>query len=636
MIKKLVVLLLMSIICLVGATSVLAVKYSQSPMLHTKVASGELPAVEKRLPEKPVVIEPIEEIGQYGGIVHVVTSDPNQIEDGWSFIGLDTMLRYARDGFTIVGNIAENWEFSEGGKVLTLHLRKGIKWSDGVPFTANDIMFWYEDILLNKEITPVKPVWGIWVVDGELMKVEKIDDYTVRFRTIAPYPTALYDLLNMFEGRIYYPKHYLKRWHPRYTSKEKLEKLVKEAGYEDWYLLFIAKKAQCTNLNTGDVGYPTLLPYVLEQKKPGEWIFVRNPYFWEVDPEGNQLPYIDRLHVSLVEDLEVMNMKAINGELDLVGFSTTLDNYPLYMENSERGNYHTLLWPGFYGSACAFMPNLTCKDPVLRKILWDRRFRIALSLAINRKEINDTLFFGKGAPCQATVIRESEFFDEKFFEAYTEYNPEKANKLLDEMGLDKRDEEGYRLRPDGKRLYLLVEFWSGEGPKASIGELVKPQWAEIGIDATWKEEERAFLSTKVDANEVDITTEALWACDSGYFLSTGSTGWFVPPLSQNANKPWAAWYLSGGESGEEPPEVMKKILNLFDKMLVTFDKKEQLRLGKEILRLQAENLWVIGIVRIPSCILVKNDLRNIPEKGVWGTGWGFMNISYSEQCFLKR
>jgi len=638
--RKLVVVLISGTICLLlGMGSVMAAKYNEAPMLKIKVAAGELPPVEERLPDEPLVIPVVEKIGEYGGTIHVQSLSPGNWETGgWQIINFECMLRVAPDGKTILPNLAKDYKLSEDGKTLTLHLRKGIKWSDGAPFTADDILFWYEDVILNDELTPVKP--KRWSPGGKLMKIEKIDDYTVRLHFAAPYPLVTLHLVRAARGGFYLPKHYLKQFHPRYTPMEKLEKMTREEGYNYWYQLFNVKRNDGWGGKAG-VGYPTLRSHVLIEKKGEVYIAGRNPYYWKVDPAGNQLPYIDKVFTTAgVGSRELMTGKVVTGQVDYDCQMTSLGNLSLYKESAEKAKYRVLLWPHGYANFVSYQPNQTYKkDLVLRDILRDVRFRRALSLAINREEINEALYFGMGVPRQTTVVPDSIYFEEEFAKAYAEYNPEEANRLLDEMGLKWDANHQWRLRPDGKKLSIILEYIEEETPMTATSELVKEYWKAIGIDLNLKVISSELMWQRYAANNVQMG--ASWG--SGYLdISFPLDPSFYVPMATGLGgcwgTLWAHWYLSGGKEGEEPPEEVKKNIERWEKMQITIDEKERIRLGKEILRSQAENLWVIGTVGMaPHPIIVRNNLRNVPEKVPYYT-WDlyFSTIAYPEQFFFEH
>ena len=611
-------------------------KFNEAPQLAQLVKQGKLPPVEKRLPLEPLVVVPVEEIGQYGGTARVATKRPLILEDGGLMIGHEPILRVARDGKTIIPNLAKKWQLSKDGKTLTLYLRKGIKWSDGEPFTVDDIIFWWEDVILNNELTPVKPI--AWTPGGKPMELEKIDDYTIRLKFSAPYPVAILRLAHYdgVEGSFFLPKHYLKQFHIKYNPQA--NELAKKGGFNYWYELFNTKAL----INSGsgravDPGTPTLQAFMIISKSQDTVIAERNPYYWKIDPAGNQLPYIDRIFVSVVSNAEMVNLKTTTGDVDFAGFNTRLDMYPVYKENAVKNNYRVLLWQDVFGGEVIFMPNQTHPDPVLRKIFQDKRFRIALSLGINRDEINQLFYMGMAQPRQTTVIPQSRYYKEEFAKAYIEYDPVRANKLLDEMGL-KRGPDGYRVRPDGKRLEILIEYTPVDTIRGPVSEFVQQQWDKLGIKVAVKEITTELQQVRAPGNQMDMTVWNADKCTDILFPITPM--WFVPYNTgwENGWCPlWAQWYASKGKSGEEPPKEAKRLLDLWEKMLSTTIESQRTKLGQEILKSNAENLWTIGTVGLaPVPIIARNNLRNIPEKGIWGWDYFWAMLYNPEQFFFKQ
>lgn len=610
--------------------------FHQAPMLRTKVASGELPPVEERLPNEPIVIEPLEEIGQYGGIAHASTVYPNGFWDAYGLLfRWEPFGHIARDYKSTAPNLAKSWELSKDGKTVTIHFRKGVKWSDGVPFTADDIMFWYEDMFLNDELTPSKP--RLWCPGDKPMVVEKIDDYTVRFRFSVPYPIVELLFAHCHTITMLQPKHYLSQFHPRYTPMEKLEKMAKEAGFDSWYRLFNEKIDMGISFSQRNPDLPVLTAFRLKEMRPDIILLERNPYYWKVDTEGNQLPYIDKIVIRQLSELESYHTAIVSGKVDIAGTNASLMNYTLYKENEEKGNYRVLLWQGTYMPEPVFMFNRTSKDPVLRKIFRDKRFSIAMSLAINRKEVNDSLYYGKGTPCQTTYVPQSRYYEEKFAKAYVEYNPEKANRLLDEMGLKWDKNHECRLRPDGKELFLTLEGFDTR-MWIPVAEMVKEYWGKVGLKITIKPTTGELLQIRAPANEIDLGmfcndrgTDILGVLNPIYFVPV-TAGW------ENTWCPlWGKWYLTNGKAGEEPPEEPKRLINLWERLKQTMDEDERTRLGKEILQSQAENLWTIGVVGLePKPVIVSSNMVNYPEEALFGWDIGNMLPFAPETCFFKH
>lgn len=632
MIRKLVVILLSGAICLVGGASALAMKYNESPMLRVKVAAGELPTVEKRLPEQPKVVTVLEEIGQYGGAMRMLLG-----AELWQCQREGMLETYPYFSDQVAPNILESWEVSEGGKVYTFHLRKGMRFSDGVPVTTEDVLFKYEDVLMNEKLTPAFPSWGR--VDGEPMELEVVDEYTFRVRFVGAYgsfPLVLHGYGQNWNTWIA-PKHYLKRFHPRYTPMEELEPLIKKEGFSEgeWWRLYLqhATSGNAGNVQ-GDLHFPTLCPWVLVEKPSLTMTtWERNPYYCKVDAEGNQLPYIDRIYAETLtaKEREVATMKYISGQANMAREYIGLSEMSLYLENAEEGGYRLLMLPSELGTYVHYVPNYTYPDPVWRKIIGDVRFRRALSLGMNRQEIIETVYFGLGEPVQCVLAPGSRYMDEKYASLDTQYNPAKANQLLDEMGLDKRDKEGYRLRSDGERLTLPIEFQIVNAYNVPTTEMVVRDWQKLGIDATMKVIGGSLHGERLAANQIVMY---VWhQCSSTDDGWSTNPYWWVPYMWVNFGQLWQDWYVSTGKTGEEPPAEIKRLFELMEVMAQTTDDSERLKAGREIVRSQAENLWRICTVgNVPWPVLVGKNMRNVPEKdeiSLWVT-WNL------EQAFLEQ
>lgn len=611
--------------------------FAEAPLLAERVSAGSLPPVEERLAQDPMVLTPLEQIGEYGGTAHMVSDTAGRY--GWDaqILVADRMsylLRLDLDCLNVVPALASSWEMSADAKTLTINLRKGVKWSDGATWSADDIMFWYEDVVQNDELSPVKPYSWTW--DGELMNVAKVDDYTIRLRFPVSHPMAP-ALHSRGFFATHYPKHYLQDYHPRYVEQADLEKMTKDADFEFWYQLF-GKKA---NADTRDEPYhPTLWAMQFVEKGVDYVVGERNPFYWVTDTGGNQLPYIDRVHGTAVANREVGTAKMLAGEVDLAGWLSTTENYPLYQENAEQGQYKVLLWSSVWGAEAGFGPNQTCKDLPLREIFQDVRFRRALSLGMDRDEINSALYFGKAVPRQMTVLPTSRYFEPEFATSYVEFDPAEANRLLDEMGLDKRDAEGYRLMTNGERLAWQIDYpGAGERPREVVAELVIEQWREnLSVQATLKAYTGDLMSERVRANDIQMN---LGDCDNAMDIMFIITPYWSVPMNWGWEWSWEAqwglWYQTNGEEGEEPPQHMKDLLDKWERMTATLDEDERTRLGKEILKEQAENLWVIGTVGLaPVPILAAKNMRNIPEEQLWGWDCFFGSIFGAPTWYLEH
>jgi len=610
-------------------------KFNQAPELAVRVAAGELPPVEERISDEPMVVEPLEEIGKYGGILRLGATDPSSLGHDIFTARLQRLFRITSNLKDIVPNIAKSWDLSEDMKTLTIYLRKGMKWSDGAPFTADDFLFWYEDIILNDELTPVKP--KEWSPGGELMKVEKIDDWTVRLKFTIPYPVVIDRLTG---GGIFAPKHYLKKYHIKYNPKA--NEIAKKEGYDEWWQCF--NFHQLGGDSQQDVDLPTLDPWTLRKIDTyGNKYYRRNPYYWKVDIAGNQLPYVEGQDRILVEDLEVLNLKAIAGEFTYASWQLALKNYPLYKKGEKKGNYRTMLFPDARASECGFAFNYTHKDPVLKKIFNDIRWRQAMSLAINRDEINEVLFFGKGTPRQAVPDPGCSFYEDWMGKYYIEYDPERANKLLDEMGLKWDKKHQYRLRPDGKTLAITIEFNQTKPTIGKILELTKGYWEKVGVKVALKGEQNVFYQQRLRANECDMGVWAIGGASESYSRRASPIRlrppWHWPQSSPLGGVEWWNWYNTNGKTGEEPPEEIKRLYRLVDEWLATPRGTEKyLKLGKEILTINVKGLYLIGTVGlVPRVAIIKNNLKNTPKAGsILSIEYDLWKPYQGDQWFFKR
>jgi peptide/nickel transport system substrate-binding protein len=597
--------------------------FREAPALAQQVREGKLSPVEQRLPENPLVVQPIEEIGQYGGTWRRAFTGVADFH-AYGRTVYESMLRWPRDPKDPIGpGLAERWEFSPDGQQLTLTVRKGLKWSDGEPFTVDDILFWWNDIALNKELTPAPP--AEWVINGEPMKLEKLSPEQVRMKFGGPNGLALRMLafhgnqwpLNFERFGFFAPAHYLKPFHPKYNPSIPDYKLFNE-------------KADDLNPER-----PAMTAWRVTSWKAGDRAIIatRNPYYWKVDPQGNQLPYIDEIRLDLVENREALNLKAVNGEIDMQFRNIDIAKYSLLQENRQRRDYRVLRWPDANGSQVAFFVNQTIGDPDLRQAFQDLRFRQALSYGINRKRINEVSFFGLGKERNAVLIPASPFYVPELEDEYAQFDPAKANALLDETGL-KKGPDGFRVMANGKPVELTIETIQTSGAMLDAIELVHRDWETLGLKTVIKSSPRESFWPRALGNEIGI---AVWNTDRGiepfvdpiYLLPFDNRSWFAPKLGD--------WYSSRGQKGERPEGTLAKAQELFDQFRATTDPARQIEIGKQIVKLEADNLWVIGTVgAVPSIVVVKNNFRNVPENAV--TDWIFMSPGNLDppQFFFKK
>ncbi len=596
--------------------------YNEAPMLAEKVAAGELPPVTERLPANPLVVEPYDRIGVYGGIWHMGmnggTDDPI-FRRGAGYTGL---VRWSVDWSSVVPDVAESWEVNADATEYIFHLREGLKWSDGVPFTAGDIMFWYEDMVMNDELTPGKPNW--MRAGGEIGVVEKVDDYTVKFTFAAPHSLFL-KLLSTPDGvaPVKFARHWFEQFHPKYNPD--VDKLVTEAGLDGWTALFTQRGG---SMNQGvlyqNARLPTLDPWVVETPMAADAtqvVVVRNPYFYKVDPEGNQLPYIDKIVYVVGDSVETLVLKALNGEIDMQDrHIATNDNKAVFFDNMEAGDYHFFETVPSNMNTMIICLNLSHKDPVKREIFQNKDFRIGLSYAINRQELIDLVWVGQGEPYQAGPRPTSQYYNEQLAKQYTEYNVDLANEYLDKAGYSERDGDGFRLGPDGQRITFTVEITAANQPQIDMMEVIATYWQAVGIDAQVLVEDRSIMYERKEANEHDAN---VWAGDGGLDVVLEPRYYFPYSAESNWAEGWQYWYNNpSDERAMEPADAAKQQMELYDQLKATADPAAQDELMAQILQIAADEFWVIGISLPPTGYgIVKNNFHNVPE--VMPSAWNY-------------
>jgi peptide/nickel transport system substrate-binding protein len=575
-------------------------KYSESPQLAEMVAKGELPPVDERLPENPLVVLPISSVGQYGGTWYRGWRGINDFHC-FGRIVYDPVLRWPRDPKDPVQpGLAEKWEWSDGGKTLTLYLRKGLKWSDGAPFTVDDIIFWWEAIETDTNVSPAPH--AEWIVNGKPMELEKVDDTTINLKFDAP--NGLAETVGLaFHGNqwplgferfgFFAPKHYLEQFHPKYNSS---------ATYEEF-------EAKAWEYNPER---PAMTPWIITEWEEGadHMIATRNPYYWKVDVQGQQLPYIDQVYFYLVEDNTAINTLALAGKLDMQHRGIQLSQYPVYLEQAEQYDYHVFLWPQAQASGLTFFPNQSYSDPKYRELMQDFKFRQALSQAIDRDTLNEILWLGTGVPMTISVVKDSALYQPDIADIYGEYDVELAKSLLDEVGLPV-GADGLRTFPDGSPLQLVVESSYTSGSLYDGIELVAEWWRAVGLDTRVETMSRDVYWPKACANEVMIAT---WTTDRGlvpmvdpiYQFPFDERSWMAPAFG--------IWYKTGGQQGEAPSGSLKELMDLYDNYRATVDPAEQLSIGKEIVRKTTTFLSVIQTCgESPAPVVVKNYFHNVGE-----------------------
>ncbi len=575
-------------------------RFTQSPYLEGR----DLPPVEDRLPDDPVVIQPLGETGTYGGTARITTNE-------WlTFPNVEAPMTISADMRTILPNLAESWEVSPDGKVVTLHLRPGIRWSDGTPLTSDDYLFSFNDLWLNSEYSPVTDP----AIEGAIGV--RHDDLTFSYVFAKPNPLFVYRLAQ-YGNFMVLPKHHYRHFHPTYTNREVLIKRISDLGFISW-MAFIEASRRGRLEQSAEA--PTLDAHRIVQRDLTRILYERNPYYFKVDPAGQQLPYIDRVDSEIVDSKEVITTMASTGQLDFSAYELRTQDIPLLKLGERGGGIKVHVWTRLHSSDIVIQMNFNAKDPRLAKLYWDFRFRKALSIAIDREEMNELIYFGRGTPRQVTAHPSSRFYEPRFATAHTGFDPDEARRLLDELALRDVTGDGLREYPDGSALTITVEYMDWETPKAINMELVESYWRAVGIDLRQKLVDSSLQAARALAGEMQMT---LWHADRVTdILFPQSPDFWVPRRTgadMSSWPEWSVWYQTEGRLGIEPPSAMRQLQLWGDELRTTMDEARRVEVGKNILRSNAENIWVIGAVGLaPHPVVVSSRLRGIPGNGIWG------------------
>jgi peptide/nickel transport system substrate-binding protein len=607
-----------------GAEAVATSRYKEAPQLAAMVQRGELPPVDERLPLSPAVISPHERIGNYGGTWRsglLGVADRPWISRTMAY---EPLLRWNADLNGINPNVAESWEVSDDGLEFTFHLREGMRWSDGEPFTADDFVFWYEHVLLNDDLTPVKFQW--MQPGGALGRVEKVDDTTVKF--IFENSPGLF-ITQMGNTSPFAPAHFASQWHIEF-NQEAVEAEVAAQQLNGWASLYQQKIDFLATVEC-----PVLFAWMVTTPvgSTNRVVADRNPYYWKVDPEGHQLPYIDQMDYPIVENVDVLVLKAMAGEIDMMDrHIATPDNKAIFFDNQEQGDFGFFTMKFAFESPCVIGLNLNHKDPETKRVFSEKNFRVALSHAINRQEVIDVIYVGSGEPRQPAPLDESPHYHEQLATQYLEYDVETANQLLDDLGLE-RGADGMRLRFDGQPLFINIEVAAAFEPWGKIMEMVRDYWKAVGVNSEVKVIERSLFYARKAAYDHDC---GVWTGADGIAVVMDPR-WYMPFSNESIyGIAWADWWRSGGTQGEEPPPAAKEQQAIYDQIQVTVDEDERNALIQDMLDIAAEQFWAIGITKYYAGYgIIKNNFKNVPQE-IWQ--WHISNApaqTHPEQYFIE-
>jgi peptide/nickel transport system substrate-binding protein len=591
-----------------------ASKYQEAPMLAELVQQGSLPPVDQRLPTNPCVLPVHDGIGNYGGTIHRAFKG---VSDRWGPTKAnDHFLAWFDKDLNLIPRLVESWEINDDASEWTFHLREGTKWSDGTEFTSDDIVWWYKNEMSNQDLWPSPYIkWTVTVgADKIFMDLEAPDQYTVKMKFARPKTLFMYDLtrgtgMEAFGVGCLTPAHYMQQFHIDFVDDPAaLEAAATEAGFENWAAYYLDRNWWYMNPER-----PTLQPWRAKNALSEElFVMERNPYYYGVDPEGNQLPYLDTIQHRLFEADEVLNLWVTNGEIDFQARRLAMANYTLYKESEASGDYHVFVQKTA-GHKC-LQCNLTTKNERLREFFNERNVRIALSLAVDRNQLNELAYDGFYTPRQYSPMEESPQYYPKLSSVYLDYSPDEANRLLDEAGYTEKDADGFRLWKDGSGETLSFEIvgtWEAGQPDEDAVQLITKYFADVGVKAAYKYNERSLYQERFESNDIEA---AYWGGDRSLLP--------LAPLAvifrgYQTDRPWAcAWGLylhdPNDPNAEKPPEGhwINDIWNIWDQVEAEVNPDKQTEMFNQILDIWAEELPMPGYLgNQPAPCVVKNGFR---------------------------
>ena len=593
--------------------------------LNERIAGNPvLPALTDRLPTEPLVIAPYVQVGQYGGVLDGISKATESGTSDLLSVRHVNLTRFSDDLQTVVPNVAKSWKWNDNFTELTMELRKGHKWSDGAPFTAEDIAFWYNNMLMDTNI--IKSPKDRFLSDGKPMKVEALNETTVRFTLNAPKPglTAMFaqDYAQPFQ-----PKHLLSKFHPDFNQDA--NKLAKELGFEDGYAVINfyygqsdwkdvpspLLKDKATAERLVKLGFtavaPTLESHILVEETLEGRRLVANPYFFQTDTAGNQLPYINEINEIFIGDEDIQTTKMIAGEIDYKAQAVNLPAAPVLLENKDKGGYEVALRPTIGEVAFAF--NLTDKDLEKRDIFNSVDFRRAMSLAVNRDQINEIAYFGLGTPTQYTAFDAdtASFVTDKQKQAWITYNTKEAAKLLDKAGVVDKDGDGLRDLPSGKKLELNIQY-ATQGVATELVEIIAANWNAVGVKTTQKEVTSDEYRNSQSANDLSVT---FWTMGRPLATLASNTTDLLPPYGSffdlRTGMLWEQYRNTKGAEGVKPPvtvDEMEQLANEFVQLPMGSDASA--KVGHAIAQKMVDDLFVIGTVKAVAPIYYSRKLGN--------------------------
>ena len=605
-------------------------EFSEAPMLASMVAAGTIPPVEERLPnaDDVMVVPVVDRIGDYGGTWRRAFTGPNDGQNADRLM-MDMVLYYDLNGVDIIPNVAKGWDISDDGLVYTLYLREGMKWSDGMPFSSNDFVWHFENAISNEELNPDRNGAIGWS-GVQVESVTAVDEYTVSVTlkerkdgfldSLANYTTGGWTLHGRIAEGMYGPAHYLETIHRDFAEdKDAYDEMVVDAGYDSWTLFY---KDRSSPLKSTDS--PVISPWKMTSPITAElYEWERNPYYWAVDPAGNQLPYIDKISMTLTGDKELLNVRAAAGEIDFQHRHIDMAKVPVFYENGEKSDIDVQFWRS-HGADAGLVINMSYGegdvnydvDPEIKKWINNFDFRRALSIAVDRDKINEVMFLGTGVPNQGTFLKGHPFYPgDEYALKYSEQDIDEANRILDSIGLDQKGGDGFRLRTDGKgtlqfELMYIAEYFVAYDKMA---ELIQEDFTKIGVKVFLKPLDVSVIRERRDNNDI-------------VFQASGVGGQRWPMLLDrwfNTGAAYRNWYTGGRDvyaaSGVASEPTDPNILKLGELADLAKAKRYEER-GPEYIegqRIFIDNLYSIGFVggtgAFNGVIVKKNYFMNVPD-----------------------
>ena len=603
-------------------------KFAENPAiaeLNSRIAGNpELLPLSQRIPSEPLVIAPYQQIGIYGGVLDGISKATESGTSDLLAVRHVNLVRFSDDLATVVPNVAKSWEWNADFTVLKVNLREGHKWSDGAPFTAEDVVFWYNSMLMDKNI--IEKPKDRFLSAGAPIKVEALNDTTVQFTMNEPAPGFLDNFAQDY-AQPFQPKHLLSQFHPEFSKDA--DKKAQELGFENGYAVInfyygqsdwkdvptplVKDKAASDRLVAA--GLTAIAPsleshLVIEETLEGRRL-VANPYFFQVDTAGNQLPYINEINEVFIGDEDIQTAKLIAGEVDYKAQAVNLPQAPVLLENKAQGKYEIALRPTIAQTTFAF--NLTDKDPEKRAVFNDVNFRRGMSVAMNRDQINEIAYFGLGKPTQYTGFDAdtTPFISEELQTSWTQYDPAKAAELLDKAGVVDKNGDGLRDLPSGNKFELNIQY-STQGTPTEVVEIIANNWTEAGVKTTIKEVTTDEYRNSQSANDLSVVS---WVMGRPLATLASNVETLLPPYGNffdlRTGMLWAQHNDTNGAEGVEPPATVMEMKKLTDRFVtLKAGSAESDALGREIAQRVVDDLFIMGTVKAVSPIYRSRTLGN--------------------------